>query len=102
MVSTFDPEQLTMLARVLDAYCRERGIPKGSPDREDVTRLMVALFRRGYQTAGDLKEALEGEAGRQALAQLRQRSLGRIHRGKLHSLPFLLFAAGAALQSVHG
>src|SRR4051794_5089679 len=52
------PEQLAMMTAVLNDYCREHGIKNGSEACESTAVMIVALFRDGYQTAGELKGAL--------------------------------------------
>jgi hypothetical protein len=60
LVEAIHPEQLAMMASVLDEYCRERGICDTSREREDTARLIITLFQHGCQTAAELKEALQG------------------------------------------
>ena len=57
-----DPEQIEMLARVLDDYCREHLI-EVIRDREKVASLIMNLFQSGVQTADTLRDALGGASG---------------------------------------
>ena len=52
-------EQLAILAAVLDDVCLAAGIEPHSPDREEVTGLIMHLYGSGYRTAGELKAALD-------------------------------------------
>jgi len=54
-----NPQQLAMLARVLDEFCREHQIETIAA-RENAAALIMCLFRRGYQKPGDLKALLDG------------------------------------------
>jgi hypothetical protein len=62
-VAAVNPEQLAMMTRVLDDFCRERGIADASQEREDTARLIITLFQHGCQTADELSAALQGGLG---------------------------------------
>jgi hypothetical protein len=62
-VAAVNPEQLAMMTRVLDDYCKERGIADASREREDTARLIITLFQHGCHTADELSEALHGGWG---------------------------------------
>lgn len=42
-----DPDQLAMLARVLEEYCAQSGILANSPEREHMAATLIALYERG-------------------------------------------------------
>ncbi|ESX23323.1 hypothetical protein X767_16060 [Mesorhizobium sp. LSJC264A00] len=44
-----------MLAKVLNDYCTEAGIPEGHPARDHFARRLMSLFQRGVTDAADLK-----------------------------------------------
>jgi hypothetical protein len=53
------PHELAMMSKVLDDYCRAHDIKSGSTACESSAAMIVALYRHGYQTADDLKDALD-------------------------------------------
>jgi len=53
--SQIEPEQISMLAMVLNDYCNEAGIPEWHPAREHFGRRLTSLFQSGVVQAGDLK-----------------------------------------------
>ncbi|WP_287319885.1 hypothetical protein [Mesorhizobium sp.] len=53
-----DSEQLATLARVLNDYCTEAGIPKGHPARDHFGRRLISLFRSGIDQPDDLKSKM--------------------------------------------
>jgi len=55
----FDPEQLAILIDVLDDVCRAAGIPQESPEREDVADMVLHFYGRGYDSAVELRAALD-------------------------------------------
>jgi hypothetical protein len=59
-----EPAELTIIAQVLDDYCREHRIRTGSSACETAASMIIALYRHGYQTADDLKDALDRWAGK--------------------------------------
>ncbi|MER9167681.1 hypothetical protein NKI12_09900 [Mesorhizobium australicum] len=50
-----EPEQLSMLTKVLSDYCTEAGIPESHPARDHFARRLMSLFQRGVADAADLK-----------------------------------------------
>lgn len=54
------PEQVAMMARVLDTYCKQRGIVVG-PERDTVGEKVLALFDNGHRTEVALRAALADE-----------------------------------------
>lgn len=55
----YNPEQLAVLSKVLDEHCQNLGIERPGPDYEDASYLLMALSRKGAQTAEELKAALD-------------------------------------------
>ena len=55
---TFGPEQLEMMARVLDRHCSTHGI-QSALEREDVARRLLSLFHSGIGSAESLLDLLE-------------------------------------------
>ena len=53
-----NPAQLAMLTRVLDEFCREHRIEL-IRERENAAAMIMCLYQQGYETADDLKLALE-------------------------------------------
>ena len=53
------PAELTMMTKVLDGYCREHEIRADSSARQNAACMILALYRHGYQTADNLKVALD-------------------------------------------
>lgn len=47
-----------MLTQVVNDFCQEHQIEAIS-EREDAAALIMCLFQRGYETADNLKDALE-------------------------------------------
>lgn len=62
-----DPEQLTMLITVLDDHCRTNGIYPASREREDVGRLIMALFNNGVHSVEELNAGVQATLARNAL-----------------------------------
>ena len=54
-----EPAQVAMITRVLDDYCLEHQITIGSIAHETAASMIIALYRHGYQTRNDLKDALD-------------------------------------------
>jgi hypothetical protein len=54
-----DPDQLQLLANVLDDVCIATGIPEASPDREEVAALVMYFYDRGYRDIDELRVAME-------------------------------------------
>lgn len=52
------PRQLAMLTDALDEFCRENGIRRGSPEHEEASLRVMALFERGISSAEDLARQL--------------------------------------------
>lgn len=63
------PEQVAMMVRVLDAYCREAGIVARTADQDGVAATIVALFESGIDTEDDLMAALVDEQHRRTIRQ---------------------------------
>jgi hypothetical protein len=55
-------KQLAMMTKVLDAYCRERGIEDVSV-RESLGQQLLKLFDQGKRTEDDLAAALKDDLG---------------------------------------
>ena len=55
------PDQLAMMSKVLDDHCRDHGIRSGTSAHESTASMIVALYRHGYQTADDIKDALDSD-----------------------------------------
>jgi hypothetical protein len=53
------PEQLAILAAVLDDVCLAAGIEQHSPEREEVASLIMHLYGSGFRTPDELKAALD-------------------------------------------
>lgn len=53
------PEQVTILATVLDEYCREAGIDRETPEHDQIARLVITLFNNGAATLDELRGALD-------------------------------------------
>ena len=60
------PEEVEMLARVLDAYCNHAGIPKHAAEREHVAAMIFAHYESGIETEDDLMFVLLNKASRRA------------------------------------
>ena len=54
------PDDLTLLKRVYDRICAERGLPHGCPEAAELAEMAMDLFRRGIFE----EEALYGELSR--------------------------------------
>jgi hypothetical protein len=54
-----DPEQLAILAGVLNDVCLAAGIQPLDPERQDVARLVLQFYGRGYGSADELRAALD-------------------------------------------
>lgn len=57
-----NPEQLAMLTRVLDDFCREHRI-EAICERENAAAMIMCLYQRGLATAGELRFALRPHTG---------------------------------------
>ncbi len=55
---TASPRQLSMLAKVLDDYCKRAGIPQDSQERELIAAAIIALYESGIANEEDLAAAL--------------------------------------------
>lgn len=53
-----EPEQLTILTVAVEHQCLQAGIDPASPEREEIARLVMALFTNGAATIEELKLAL--------------------------------------------
>ncbi|WP_149908465.1 hypothetical protein [Mesorhizobium sp. SARCC-RB16n] len=53
-----DPEQLAMLAGLLDEHCQASGIQLESPEHEILASRILTLFTGGMTAIDDLKQAL--------------------------------------------
>ena len=53
-----EPEQLTILTIAVDRHCLQAGIDPASPEREDIARLVMILFKNGAASVEELKAAL--------------------------------------------
>ena len=53
------PAELSMMTQVLDEYCREHEIRTACFARQNAATMILALYRHGYQTADNLKVALD-------------------------------------------
>ncbi|UVK46416.1 hypothetical protein BPNPMPFG_002059 [Mesorhizobium sp. AR07] len=53
-----DSDQLSILAKVLDDYCRQAGIAAGHPARERLGRRAMELFQDGMDKSAELLAAL--------------------------------------------
>ena len=53
-----DENQLAILAKVFDDFCRNQGLIAASPEREDVATLIMSLFGAGKRSPEELKAAL--------------------------------------------
>ncbi len=59
-----DPDQLAMLVRVLDNYCRQSGILPHSPEREHIAATIMALYEGGMTDEERLAAALPAPVNR--------------------------------------
>ena len=57
-----EPDQLAMLATVLEEHCQSCGIPADSPDRENLAIRIMTLFMSGMTGLEDLERALSGQS----------------------------------------
>ena len=55
-----DPQQLSILCKVLDGYCQRYGIGENSPERENIASKLLALYDLGIVTEDGLADALDG------------------------------------------
>jgi hypothetical protein len=55
-----DSEQIAILTRVLDDYCREHGIEKGDPKREAFGCHIMAIFNSGLRRVDEIRATLAG------------------------------------------
>ncbi|MEQ1941259.1 hypothetical protein ABMA32_02420 [Mesorhizobium sp. VNQ89] len=53
-----DPDQLVMLAKVLEIYCTQAGILANSPEREQIAATIIALYERGISDEEQLIASL--------------------------------------------
>ena len=53
-----DSDQLSIISKVLDDYCRQAGIAAGHPARERLGRRVMELFQGGMDKAEDLPAAM--------------------------------------------
>jgi hypothetical protein len=56
------PRQLAMLTQTLERYCEATGIKRGSPEHDDASRRVMALFENGISTAEELDRVLRSGA----------------------------------------
>jgi len=56
----FDTEDLGILAKALDDYCREFDIPRESQHRSDAASLLLALFRQRGRSPEEIRRGLVG------------------------------------------
>jgi hypothetical protein len=59
-----DPDQLSMLVRVLENYCSQAGILEHSPEREHIAATIMALYEGGMADEARLAAALPTPANR--------------------------------------
>lgn len=59
-----DPDQLSMLVRVLDNYCSQAGLLLHSPEREHIAATIMALYEGGMTDEGRLAAALPAPVNR--------------------------------------
>lgn len=52
------PEEIDLLRRVFDQFCRENGVIPGGPDAEDLSRAAMSLFTAGVVEEAHLVESL--------------------------------------------
>ncbi len=52
---------LTLLKRVYDHVCRERGFPSGSPEAAELAAQAMYLFQRGIFEETELLQSLRAE-----------------------------------------
>jgi hypothetical protein len=55
-----NPQQLTVLSKVLDGYCRRAAIVSNSLEREDIAIRILAYYDLGIVTEDGLTDALDG------------------------------------------
>jgi hypothetical protein len=55
----YTPEQLAMLSKVMDEYCRDHFIERSGPGYEDASYLVLALWRGGARTVDEIRTALD-------------------------------------------
>ena len=55
------PHQVSMLADMLEDYCKVVGLAPGAEERERVAARLMALFNAGFDTRPKLRAALRGE-----------------------------------------
>jgi hypothetical protein len=58
-----NPEQLSILGKVLDVYCQRAGIVADSPERRDIAARILLFYDLGFDTEDGLADALEGWVG---------------------------------------
>ena len=56
-----NPQQLTILCKVLDGYCRRAAIVSNSLEREDIATRILAYYDLGIVTEDGLADALDGK-----------------------------------------
>lgn len=52
------PQQVSNMARVIEAYCRQAGIGTGTPEEAEVASKVVALHEIGIRGPNDLLAGL--------------------------------------------
>ena len=55
-----NPQQLTLMCKVLDGYCRRSGVDSNSPERENIATRILGFYDLGIVTEDDLIDALDG------------------------------------------
>jgi hypothetical protein len=56
----YKPEQLAVLAKVLNDHCASHGITPSSPEYTDASYLIMSLSQKGVGTVEELQAGLEG------------------------------------------
>ncbi|MEW9838759.1 hypothetical protein ABUE29_26730, partial [Mesorhizobium sp. ZMM04-4] len=56
------PARLEMLAHVLDACCKQMGVPDNAAQRQDIAVIILAHFERGIETEDELLAATLNDA----------------------------------------
>ena len=55
-----DPQQLSILCKVLDSYCQRYGIGEHSPERQNIASKLLELYNLGIVTEDGFADALDG------------------------------------------
>jgi hypothetical protein len=55
-----NPQQLTLMCKVLDGYCRRSGVGLNSPERQDIATRILGFHDLGIVTEDGLVDALNG------------------------------------------